>query len=227
MGRNKYVEAHLPYEIPCHGVCVLYDETIMDKALSEDEKDIEAVKSRLEEIMRPTKNNDYVIGVNGGPNGIVVLIPVRNDGLDQATIKQVLEQYAQLGFDAKLSDKRVFADGRYLDEPYKRFIVMLPAYEIEQEIRRILDTYCHSWKASQDERLGLLFYEGDLGGRNVTICIQNGSMQLAAGLSSANMHYTREVAKYWKQVLKGLEDDILIWAKEHPGLAKKTKVQKA
>ena len=222
MGRNKrYVEARLPYEIPCYGVFVPYDKAVMDKLLSKDEKDVELVKQHLANIIAPTKDKESVLGVNNGPDGVLVLIPVKDDGSDKIAVQQIVEDYARLGFSAKVGDRYVLADGRYLDGIYKGFLVPLPSQEIEAEIRRILDAHCHEWNVTQDPKLGMLYYEGDLGGRNVTIAIQNGDWQLSAGLASGQMHYTREVRKHWKDVLEGLEVDIKHWAEEHPGLAKK------
>lgn len=221
MGRNKrYVEARLPYEIPCYGVFVHYDKAVMDKLLSKDEKDVELVKQHLAKIIAPTKGKESVLGVNNGPDGVLVLIPVKDDGSDKIAVQQIIEDYGRLGFHAQLGDRYVLADGRYLDGIYKGFLIALPKHEIEVEVRRILDKYCHEWHVTQDPKLGMLYYEGDLGGRTVTICVQNGDWQMSAGLSGANMYYTREVSKHWKDLLLGLEGDITSWAKDHPGVAK-------
>ena len=160
MGRSKkYVEAPLPFEIKCHGIFVPYDASVLDKVLSNDEKDIEEVKDYLGRLMEPTKGNDNVLGVNNVQNGIIVLIPAKGDGSDEDAIRQVLDAYEGIGVQAMLADRYVYADGRYMQEPYKGFLVPLPSHEIETEIRRILDTYCHSWKANQDPKLGMLYYE--------------------------------------------------------------------
>jgi len=221
MGRSKCVEAPFSHEIPCVGIYVPYDKSVMDKLLSKDEKDVELVKQHLTKIMAPAKNDEGVLGVNNMQGGILVLIPTKRDGSEKETVKRILSEYAKLGFDAKVANRILYADGRYLDGIYKGFLVALPSPEMEKEIRRILDAHCREWNVTQDPKLGMLYYEGDLGGRNVTIAIQNGDWRLAAGLASGEMHYTREVRKHWKKVLEGLEGDIERWADEHPGLAKK------
>lgn len=221
MGRNKNIEAPLPYEIKCVGIYVPYDKSIIGKLLSKDENDVNEVLTYLSDIMQPTKDEEGVLGVNNMSDGVLVLIPTKEDGSERETVKRMLDEYSKLGFDPKVANRLVYADGRYMDGIYKGFLVKLPKHEIETEIRRILDANCHEWHVTEDPKLGMLFYEGDLGGRNVTIAIQNGDWQMAAGLSGADMHYTREVSKHWKDLLEGLEGDIVSWAKDHPGLAKK------
>ena len=222
MGRNKrYVDARLPYEIPCYGIAVAYDEAVMSKVLSTDEKDIAEVHAYLDRLVAPTKDYGAVLGVNNGPKGILVLVRVADDGSDKTAVRELLSKYEDMGCRCKLAKDVVFADGRYLQGPYEGFLVKLPDWEVDSEIRRIMDTYCHSWDVSQDPKLGLIFYEGDLGGRAVSVCLQDGDTQLGAGIVGGQMHCTRDVRRYWKQVLRGFEDDIIAWAEEHQGMAKK------
>jgi len=210
----------LPNEVPCFAVCILYDEKVMNLIFSEDPDEKKFVESYFKAITAIADSHKH-FGVSNSGNSLVVLVDAREKGAEFTAI-EIVNDYVSKGYVAKMSKRIAIADGRYKKEPYDGFLVELPPYEIEQEIIKLLEDYCYSWKVTQYPRNEILFYDGDLGGgRSVTIAVQGGHERISAGMNNGTMHHTKHVRDYWKDVLGGLEKDILEWQKDHPSIAKK------
>lgn len=221
MGRNKPIAAPKPHEIPCYGVLVEFDPDIQKAIPDPSEEATAKVKEYLAKVATPTKDMEAVLGMNTLEKGILVLVRVTGDGSDENCVKELVSKYSEMGITAKVAKERIFADGRYLKEPYAGFVCTIPPVELEEAILRILSEYCHDYVVYEDRKNGIVFYEGNLGGRQVTIGVQNGTWQMSAGLVGGQAYYTKDVRRHWPDVLCGLEQDIVRWQAEHPGLAKK------
>lgn len=219
MSKAKSILAPKEWEIPCYAVCVAYDEKITKKILSDKPEDVEEVKNYIGSLAEITKPFG-IYGVHNQGQGVSVLIRKTDDGKDVELVEAVYQAFHEKGHKTFVAKELFYADGRYERPHYKGLVVTIPPDEMEREIVRILDEHCHEWHCESKPDLDMLFYEGDLGGKKLTIATQFGSGAFSCGLESGQMHYSREVNKYWRKMLIGLEADIMAWKKEHPNLAK-------
>lgn len=224
MGRNKNVYKPKDYEIRCCAVQVkinALDEIKLtgdwehdsnpenfDKLVSEEQK---------EQMMKPNevaKEFDYV-GVI--PNVPYLIVLFKDTDQDKAI--EYYKKMTELGYEVKLVKQAVYADKRYLDGAFKGKLATLPSDYIDKAIRELFEKYGDELKITDDPVKDLIFYDTDLGGREIE-AIVCGDLMLMVGMKNGLTFTSYNPTRDYKRVLGDFEKEILKWRAEHPGIAK-------
>ena len=224
MGKNKYIYKPKDYEIRCCAVQVkikALDEIKLtgnwehdsnpenfDKLVSEEQK---------QEMMKPNeiaKEFNYVGVIPNVPYLIVLF-----KDTDQEKAIEYYKKMTEVGYEVKLVKQAVYADTRYLEGAFKGKLATLPSDYIDKAIRELFEKYGDELKITDDPVKDLIYYDTDLGGREIEAMVC-GDLMLTVGMKNGNAFITYNPTRDYKRVLGDFEKEILKWRAEHPGIAK-------
>lgn len=215
MARNKCkaIESHIG-EVRCCAVAVSIDPTLLYVDAKPDE-----LKTILNSIGKTLEKYEN-LGVQ--PNFALIICLFRDDKEQMAIdfIKDLENQKIEGIMKIQPVKNACYVDERYLDGEYKGVQSTLPPREVDEAIKNILVKYCLEWKFTTEPLADIFAYQGELGGgRNVHFIVQHGK-RMAAGLDNLTVRVTENLVSNYKNLLLGVEKDIIEWSENHKGISK-------